>query len=155
MTALPSQILAFVVESNRIEGILRPPSRAEIDASSAFLSLERVRVRDLETFVLACAHAPLRRRPGMDVQVGDHVAPRGGPDIEPALVELLERAQLNAAHPHAVHYDYEKLHPFMDGNGRSGRILWAWQMLAHGHSPGIALGFLHAFYYQTLSQGQC
>ena len=46
---------------------------------------------------------------------------------------------------------YETLHPFMDGNGRSGRILWAWQMIEHNIAPGLSLGFLHAYYYQTLA----
>ena len=39
----------------------------------------------------------------------------------------------------------------MDGNGRSGRILWAWQMIEHNINPGLSLGFLHTFYYQALS----
>ena len=55
------------------------------------------------------------------------------------------------ATPFGIHLRYETLHPFMDGNGRSGRILWAWQMLHHDIAPGIRLGFLHAFYYQTLA----
>lgn len=38
----------------------------------------------------------------------------------------------------------------MDGNDRSGRILWAWQMIEHNISPGLSLGFLHALYYRTL-----
>ena len=44
-----------------------------------------------------------------------------------------------------THVRYELLHPFLDGNGRSGRALWLWLM---GQAP---LGFLHTFYYQTLS----
>lgn len=154
MNALPSQIHAFVVESNRIEGIIRPPTRAELDASSAFLVLERIKVVDVETFVHTCARAPLRRRVGMDVSVGEHVAPPGGVAIEPRLQGILACAQHNGEHPYVVHCEYETLHPFMDGNGRSGRILWAWQMLAHGHWPGLSLGFLHSFYYQALSQGR-
>ena len=56
----------------------------------------------------------------------------------------------NDATPYDIHRRYETLHPFMDGNGRSGRILWAWQMIHHDIRPGLSLGFLHAFYYQTL-----
>jgi Fic family protein len=36
----------------------------------------------------------------------------------------------------------------MDGNGRSGRAIWLWQMLRQ--EGGAPLGFLHHFYYQTL-----
>ena len=48
-----------------------------------------------------------------------------------------------------THNDYENLHPFTDGNGRSGRMLWAWQM--RNDDDAMARGFLHTFYYQTLS----
>ena len=48
---------------------------------------------------------------------------------------------------------YEMLHPFMDGNGRSGRALWAWMMLRLGQDP-FALLFLHRFYYQTLENSR-
>lgn len=41
------------------------------------------------------------------------------------------------------------LHPFMDGNGRTGRAVWAWAMQRDGQDP-FALSFLHRFYYQTL-----
>jgi len=37
----------------------------------------------------------------------------------------------------------------MDGNGRTGRAIWAWQMQRLGRDP-FALPFLHRFYYQTL-----
>lgn len=48
--------------------------------------------------------------------------------------------------PFTTHLRYESIHPFSDGNGRSGRALWLWQM--KGRAP---LGFLHQFYYQTLA----
>lgn len=45
------------------------------------------------------------------------------------------------------HVVYETLHPFTDGNGRSGRAVWLRQM---GWIVRAPLGFLHHFYYQTL-----
>jgi len=70
------------------------------------------------------------------------------------VIDTAVQAGANSVHPYLIHHAYETLHPFMDGNGRSGRILWACQMLAHDYSPGLALGFLHCFYYQALSHGQ-
>lgn len=150
MDAKSEEIKKFVVESNRIEGILRRPKAAEIRVTTDFLRLPRIGVADLENFVQVCAQAPLRRNFGMNVRVGKHLPPPGGPNVGYDLDMLLQRAN-DEEDPYAVHVDYETLHPFMDGNGRSGRVLWAWQMLAQGIWPGLKLGFLHAFYYQTLS----
>ena len=141
-------LTAFVCESNRIEGIVRDPTGHEIDAHYAFLALPRVRVADVEAFVRVIAAVPLRRAVGQDVSVGTHVPPHGGPEIDDLLSDVLASANGNGT-PWDVHCQYELLHPFMDGNGRSGRALWAWMMLREGRNP-FGLPFLHRWYYQTL-----
>jgi hypothetical protein len=140
----------FTRESNRIEGILRDPTEDEVDALVRFVGLSQPTVADVEAFVAVCAPGkPLRRQPGMNVRVGSHIAPAGGPEIEAQLADILEYASIGDD-PWMAHVQYETLHPFMDGNGRSGRALWAWQMVrAIGGCP---LGFLHHFYYQTLER---
>ena len=138
-----SVLARFVAESNAIEGISREPTAAEIEAHVAFLQGE-VNVAALERFVgVVQPGARLRRRADMNVRVGNHVAPKGGPAIEASLIPLL-RADLT---PFERHVRYEGLHPFMDGNGRSGRVLWLHNM---GGIERVPLGFLHTFYYQTL-----
>ena len=149
------QLFNFVQESNLIEGIHKVESW-EVDASVALLDLGEVHVKDLQTFVKACEKgAKLREKKGLDVRVGDHFPPPGGPSIRDKLAALLHRANNSLSDPYEIHVDYETLHPFTDCNGRSGRILWAWQML-HGpeNTFGLSLGFLHAFYYQTLSHSR-
>lgn len=139
------ELIDFIRESNRIEGIHRDPLDQEVDATKAFLRLREPAVADLEAFVATIAPGHrLRDAYGLDVRVGDHIAPAGCPEIRLSLESILKRAR-DDENAWQVHLDYETLHPFTDGNGRSGRLLWLWQM---GDAP---IGFLHQFYYQTLS----
>jgi len=138
----------FVRESNKIEGIYRKPTPEELAEFDRFMGLDRTYVADMIQFVSVYhPNAVLRNLTGLDVRVGNHIAPSGGPDIELRLVNLLAGANKQPpcfSDPFEVHLEYETLHPFTDCNGRSGRMLWAWQM------RDLSLGFLHRFYYQTL-----
>jgi hypothetical protein len=147
---------AFVRESNRIENIVRDPTRGEIEAHERLLSLDALTVADVVEFVHAVAggEAPLRSQPGMNVRVGPHVPPPGGPEIPEVLAELLlEVSGSRKLSPFEAHVRYETLHPFLDGNGRSGRAIWAWQMLDMGRDPFL-LSFLRSFYYQALQESR-
>ncbi len=144
----------FISESNRIEGIREVLSR-EIDAHEAFLALPNLLTADVEAFVAAVAPGHvLRREVGLNVRVGKHIAPSGGPEIERALKGLLGDANAGYDDAYNIHVKYETLHPFTDGNGRSGRAIWAWQMLRQYGPMALNLGFLHRFYYQTLEHSR-
>lgn len=139
-----------VRESNRIEGIYRVTD-AEVVEHNRFVALDAVTVADLMKFVKVYQpNAVLRDKPGLNVRVGSHIPPPGGI----AVLHDLERLLGNSECWHdvwRVHIEYEQLHPFTDGNGRSGRVLWYWMM--ERADPRMAnLGFLHAFYYQTLQR---
>lgn len=167
-------ITEFQVESNRIEGIHGARS-TEVEATRLFVEGPPPTVAAVQSlaFVYQGDKATLRNVPGLDVRVGSHVPPRGGPHIYERLRALLDT--IEGADPYNFHVAYETLHPLMDGNGRSGRALWAWQMvrLKHRnetklHEPhamdwrdyrvqgafldwqALSLGFLHRFYYQAL-----
>jgi len=150
------QIIEFITQSNRIEGIIRPPSTNEIVAHQRFLELDLVMCSDVEHFVTMVANASLRRKEGMNVRIGTHIPPLGGPEVGFKLAQILEEISGGDSSPWEIHMMYENLHPFMDGNGRSGRVIWLWMMMHekpvnHIELYGLPpLGFLQKFYYQTL-----
>jgi len=147
----PFTLSDFVTESNRIEG-LGPAQAHELLAHELLLRSSVLTVSALAQFVRTIADAPLRARVGMDVRIGNHVPPPGGPAIVDQLNGLLDRIYHDPlCTPYTAHHVYETLHPFIDGNGRSGRALWLWQMGGIARAP---LGFLHHFYYQTLDAGR-
>lgn len=148
------QLEAFVRESNRIEGIHRAPTAEEIKAHKTLLARKRVKIEHVTALVVVCqpdaALRALTTIPG--VRVGNHIAPPSGPGIVNQFNALLDDINSAKATPWQAHVRYETLHPYTDGNGRSGRAIWLWHMALIGRQrQALTIGFLHNFYYQTLA----
>ena len=142
----PRVLVDFIRESNRIEGIDLDPTNAEIKGHEILLRVRAMQVADLCRFVNYIEpRARLRDQLGANVRVGDYIPPIGGPDIKDKLQDILDLIHAGRLTPCTAHIEYERLHPFTDGNGRSGRALWLWM-----HGGEAPLGFLHTFYYETL-----
>lgn len=146
-----NQDINFIKESNKIEGINRSPTSEEITEHKRFIRLEKVTIADLEQFVsIYQPTARLRNMAGLNVRVGSHLAPLGGLNIVSSLENILQ--DIETTHCYHTHVAYETLHPFTDGNGRSGRALWAWQMFQINNH--YADRFLQWFYYQSLEKSR-
>lgn len=71
------------------------------------------------------------------VRVGDHFPPAAD-DVSPLMFELLQwwngpSMELSPILSSAIlHYRFEDIHPFADGNGRSGRALALWDLYRRG-----------------------
>jgi len=152
---IPEFILKFINESKAIEGIYRPASEAEIETALKFLDLKQLTLADLENFVLVYQpDAKLRDQIGLNVTVGNYSPPKGGPEIKLNLVSFInsinDKSTNKGKDPFLAHKKFESLHPFTDCNGRTGRIIWLWQMLKlkKNFAP---LGFMQSWYYQSLN----
>lgn len=137
-------------------------------------------VKALETLPLSCRvlrqmHGVLLggvrgqgRAPGEFRRVQVHIGAPGGPLEEaayippppqevPGLMADWERfANAEAAMPLLVqcavlHVQFEMIHPFVDGNGRLGRLLMSLFLIARGHLSQPAL-FLSSFFEQRRAQ---
>lgn len=78
------------------------------------------------------------------------------------LEELMQRLILeyknewNNFHPIVkaclLHGEFVKLHPFIDGNGRTSRLLLNFELIKHGYTPIIIQKTRRAEYYEALDQ---
>jgi Fic/DOC family len=159
-------LISFIIESNKIEGILNGPSNEEINAYKEFLKLDTITIKDISKFVtvITNGYGKLRNKKGMNVRVGNHFPIPGGKRVKDELTNIIvdvntyfsapmtaqhKESNKNDWHSYQIHLEYENLHAYLDGNGRSGRLIWAWMMKRENKDP-FQLGFLHTFYYQTL-----
>ena len=154
MPLSPVVVKDFVRQSNAIESINRVKA-SDVDAHLIFLSKEDIRPSDMIQLVgILQPGARLRDKLKMNAVIGPvdnpvYIPPPGGPEVARALDGILQDVALLQTDPYEIHCRYESLHPFTDGNGRSGRALWLWQMVKMGLFVQ-GRGFLHHWYYESL-----
>lgn len=91
------------------------------------------------------------------VRVGPYLAP-DWQEVIPRmkkLIEFINQSKLNPVELAArVHYKFESIHPFGDGNGRAGRLLMNY-ILWHAGYPMLIIEYKkRASYYKAFPKGQ-
>jgi len=54
-----------------------------------------------------------------------------------------------------AHYRFVAIHPFIDGNGRTARLIMNLLLQQHGYPAAVILNKYKSQYYQVLSQAEC
>lgn len=141
----------FAKESNDIEGISGFDSNDDMTrALKCLIYKKKLTLENIVRFAFALdPKCVLRAKAGMDVRIGAFIPQRGGEALVRNVEAFLE-LQNNKEHrrnPFEAYIQFETFHPFMDGNGRTGRAIWLWQMLQEECYND--LGFLRIYHYQS------
>lgn len=146
----------FMRESNWIEGERETPTVGKLHsndlaAASRFLDLPLTEHNLKELHLQLSEGRDILRGEYRNVQVmvGNYYPP--APVIVPGMMGNLF-LDLKDLDSFEAHIRFEKIHPFEDLNGRTGRLLWLHKYIVDGRD--IPVSFLQIFYYQTLSHRQ-
>jgi hypothetical protein len=123
--AFNQRVIDFVRENNRLAGILRDPSPAEIGAHRGLLAARTLRVENLQMFV---RHVETDARLREHDWTGGRQRSYGRRTMYEDLEDLLLRSGEDLWPPELLQQRYMQLRPFTDANGRSGRALWLRQV---------------------------
>lgn len=149
---MTDRIREFLNESNAIEGVYGEDSLLQAEYAWAYLiSQEEMNPSViLKTHKILMLHQPLHpHEKGYFRTEPVYVGGREGVEhslIEKSVQSLTQDMQLDPEDWKAHHIRYEKIHPFIDGNGRTGRMFMNLERLRAG-LPILVITELERFEY--------
>ncbi|PWT73649.1 MAG: hypothetical protein C5B59_12710 [Bacteroidetes bacterium] len=134
---------AFLKESNLIEGVTDDDSLVQAWKAWDYLMKEDVLTKDvvLHTHKILMAHQKIRAdQKGhfrkLNVTVGGYEAPDWKEVPNRMWAWTLEAMRRSPPiDDKQLHIEYEKIHPFVDGNGRTGRMFMNWMRIKRLNKP--------------------
>jgi len=146
--------IKFLKESNAIEGVF--DERSLVDATHAWAYLKKQSY--LTRKVVCKTHRYLMTHQSLQPEEIGHyrtipVSIAGRPGVKPSLIYPLMQEWIALANDKRIdpiehHVRYEKIHPFVDGNGRTGRMFLNWMLLRQGKPIMIIEADKRHEYYQ-------
>jgi Fic family protein len=154
-------IKEFLRESNAIEDVIGPEPLEDAMEAWAYIEMKKqIKIEDiLEVHRLLMK----RLRPDIagrfrdcNVRVGGHIPPDWTLvsgllyDLLPSInnVHKVPSDNTKASVINIIHTWFEEIHPFEDGNGRVGRIIWQWQRMINGLPVEIIYASKRQEYYK-------
>lgn len=158
------KVLQFLVESNAIEGVYDEESARQAKRAWDYLikegELTSSNIRRTHKILMLHLMGPQKGYwRFVDVRVGDYFAPPAE-RVDQLMEEWIFKAnETIKMEPERVshfakldHIAFEQIHPFVDGNGRIGRILFNWQRQKAGLDILVIKEVEKNDYYKWFSQ---